>query len=279
MPTGGGTGTNLTINHQDTSTQASLSTSNDTTVTALTLDTYGHVTALTSVPIGISITGNTSGTLTVGRGGTNATTAAGARTSLGLEIGTDVQAYGINLNQISSLGQVTGADRIMVSTGVGAWTYKSGATARGSLGLTIGTDVQAYDEGLSEIAALTDPNADRLLGWVDGGDAYGFYSAGTGISIGSNSVAVSGNLADIAGRSDPNEDRILFWDDSADALKWLDLGDGLTIAGTSILTDVRENSGEMLFGPTMNLDATSRSLSTYLEARINGTLYYIPLYT
>lgn len=277
--TGGGTGTNLTINHQDTSTQASLSTSNNTTVTALTLDTYGHVTALTSVPIGISITGNTSGTLTVARGGTNATTAAGARTSLGLEIGTDVQAYGIHLNQISSLGQVTGADRIMVSTGVGAWAYESGATARGSLGLTIGTDVQAYDEGLSEIAALTDPNADRLLGWVDGGNAYGFYSAGTGISIGSNSVAVTGNLSDIAGLSDPNEDRILFWDDSAGEIAWLDIGAGLNVSiSNNLNTDARESSGEFLFSPTMNLDATSRTLQTYMEFRVNGNLYYVPLY-
>lgn len=277
--TGGGTGTNLTINHQDTSTQASLSTSNDTTITALTLDTYGHVTALTSVPIGISITGNTSGTLTVARGGTNATTAAGARTSLGLEIGTDVQAYGIHLNQISSLGQVTGADRIMVSTGVGAWAYESGATARGSLGLTIGTDVQAYDEGLSEIAALSDPNADRLLGWVDGGNAYGFYSAGTGISIGSNSVAVTGNLSDIAGLSDPNEDRILFWDDSAGEIAWLDIGAGLNVSiSNNLNTDARESSGEFLFSPTMNLDATSRTLQTYMEFRVNGNLYYVPLH-
>lgn len=277
--TGGGTGTNLTINHQNTSTQASLSTSNDTTITALTLDTYGHVTALTSVPIGISITGNTSGTLTVARGGTNATTAAGARTSLGLEIGTDVQAYGIHLNQISSLGQVTGADRIMVSTGVGAWAYESGATARGSLGLTIGTDVQAYDEGLSEIAALSDPNADRLLGWVDGGNAYGFYSAGTGISIGSNSVAVTGNLSDIAGLSDPNEDRILFWDDSAGEIAWLDIGAGLNVSiSNNLNTDARESSGEFLFSPTMNLDATSRTLQTYMEFRVNGNLYYVPLH-
>ena len=47
--TGGGTGGTVTINHEDTSSQASANNSGSTFIQDLTLDTYGHVTGLTSV--------------------------------------------------------------------------------------------------------------------------------------------------------------------------------------------------------------------------------------
>tara|TARA_R110000851_G_scaffold207900_2_gene360265 strand:+ start:266 stop:1663 length:1398 start_codon:yes stop_codon:yes gene_type:complete len=49
--TGGGTSGALTINHEDTSTQASVDNSGSTYVQDVTLDTYGHVTGLTSAAI------------------------------------------------------------------------------------------------------------------------------------------------------------------------------------------------------------------------------------
>jgi len=68
---------------------------------------------------------NWSGTdLALTNGGTGASTAANARTNLGLVIGTNVQAYDAHLDDLAALATVSGAEDIMVSTGAGAWGYK-----------------------------------------------------------------------------------------------------------------------------------------------------------
>jgi len=98
-------------------------------------------------------------------GGTNADTAAGARTNLGLAIGTDVQAFDATLLSLAALG--TAADRMAYTTGVDTWAETpitaagraliddaSAADQRTTLGLVIGTNVQAFDATLLSIAAL-----------------------------------------------------------------------------------------------------------------------------
>ena len=68
----------------------------------------------------------------IASGGTNAISASAARTSLGLAIGTDVQAYNAGLQDISGLAKTN--NNFIVGDGSN-WVAESGATVRTSLGL------------------------------------------------------------------------------------------------------------------------------------------------
>lgn len=86
---------------------------------------------LTSVTISSgTITGITD--LAIADGGTGASTAANARTNLGLAIGTDVQAYDPQLSDVAGLTPSDG--NFIVGNGTN-FVAESGATARTSLGL------------------------------------------------------------------------------------------------------------------------------------------------
>ena len=93
------------------------------------LKTDGTNTSWDSIDISTS---DISGTLPIANGGTAATTASGARSSLGLAIGTDVQAYNAGLQDISGLAKTN--TNFIVANGTN-WVAQSGATARTSLGL------------------------------------------------------------------------------------------------------------------------------------------------
>lgn len=92
-------------------------------------------------------------------GGTGASTAAGARTNLGLVIGTDVQAYDAGLADVAGLTPTDG--NVIVGDGAN-WVAESGNTARTSLGLGTGDNVTFTD--------VTATGNITVTGTVDGRD-------------------------------------------------------------------------------------------------------------
>jgi len=99
---------------------------------------WGQV-AASEITGSVDLTSQVTGTLPLANGGTNATTASGARTSLGLgSIATqDSSSVTITGGSISGITDIAVADG-----GTGA---SDAATARTNLGVAIGSDVQAYD--------------------------------------------------------------------------------------------------------------------------------------
>jgi hypothetical protein len=94
------------------------------------------------------------------------TDASTARSTLGLVIGTNVQAYDATLAGLASV--TTSADTLIYATNVDTFTTTTlstfirtllddadATTARTTLGLAIGTNVQAWDADLDAIAALS----------------------------------------------------------------------------------------------------------------------------
>jgi hypothetical protein len=93
---------------------------------------------------------------------------------------------------IADLAGLTFTDgSILVGNGSGL-VLESGATARQSLGLIIGTDVQAFDQGLEDISDLADPGADRILFWDDSAGAHKYLTAGSGLSLTDTTLTATG---------------------------------------------------------------------------------------
>ncbi len=92
---------------------------------------------------------------------------------------------------------------------------------------------------VGDIQALTDPNADTILGWDDSASAAINYTIGAGLTTSTTTISVS--LLGIESLTDPGADRILFWDDSDSAVEWLQLS-GLTITTNTLAVDAATTS-------------------------------------
>ncbi len=143
---------------------AGLTTSADKMIYTTALDTYA-ITALTAF----------------GRSLIDDADASTARTTLGVAIGTNVQAYSAALASVAGL--TTSADKMIYTTASDTYAVTAlssfgrtlvddadASTARTTLGLAIGTNVQAYSAALASVAGLT-TSADKMI-YTTASDTY-----------------------------------------------------------------------------------------------------------
>ncbi len=157
---------------------------------------------------------------------------AAMRALLDLEPGTDflspaaiAAAYQPLDAELTALaGLTSAADKLPYFTGAGTAAVADfsafartlvddadASSARTTLGLVIGTNVQAYDAFLQNIADLTDPNADRIPFWDDSAGAIVWLTVGSGLTITGTTISATGG-GTIDGSGTTNE--IAYWVDA-----------------------------------------------------------------
>jgi len=200
--------------------------------------------------------------IAIADGGTGSSTDSGARTNLGVEIGSDVQAFGAVLDDFNTLGAATTDGEFIVATAAGVFAYESGATVRTSLGLTIGTNVQAFGAVLDDFNTLGAATTDGEFIVATAAGVFAYESGATartslGVSIGSDVQAFGAVLDDFNTLGAPTADGEVIVATAAGVFAY-ETGDTLrTSLGLAIGTDVQA----FIAPTTFRADQSSTSVS------------------
>lgn len=211
--------------------------------------------------------------------------ASTARTNLGLVIGTNVQAWDAQLDDISGLA-VTDSN-FMVGDGAN-WVAESGATVRTSLGLGSGDS--------PTFAGLTTTGAINIGGGTFTGEIINVYGSGTlsRLNFQHSGTGQTGNDGALFGLNNANfyfwnrEAGVTYFGTSGENRMSIGAGGGVTITGgtdtqqlivkahssqTANILEIQDSGGSVLASIDGSGDATFPNL--VVTNRINGGLYVI----
>lgn len=231
-------------------------------ISAIASNTSMTVAAITSANSGVnySLAGGTlfsvagNGTITTSSSGnTLSGTNTGDQTaaSLGLVIGTNVQAYDAKLTTLAGLAVTDNA--VIIGNGT-SFVVESGATLKTSLGLTIGTNIQAFSSAIAGLAAVTQ----QYQGFIasDGSDGWFCYSpaqtrTALSLTVGTDVQAYKAGLQSLGNIATTGADRVIY----------------------ATATNVYTTSAFTAFGRSLVDDADAATARTTLEiGKIASTL-------
>lgn len=118
-----------------------------------------------------------------------------------------IQGGGLGSN-LSSIGSLTPGDGNFIVGDGSTWVTESGAVARASMGVSIGSDVQAYDDTLQSIAANTGSAADRGIYFTALDTAAEFTLTAFGRSLVDDADAAAGRATLDAQQADADLDAV-----------------------------------------------------------------------
>ena len=243
-----GAGTGITVNANDI--QVATNYAGGTSIVSLGTVTTGAWTATAvgtqyggtgqnfSASTGVmsfsSGTASVSSTLAVSLGGTGASSASGARTALGVAIGSDVQAFDAQLADLAGLAVTDGG---MVVGDGSNFVLESGATLRTSIGVGTGDSPQltGIELGHASDTTITRASAGDIA--VEGNTVYrasgtdvAVADGGTGLSAVAKGSLLVANTANTLSALDGggSNDGVAFYTAASDTISWATSLDGGT---------------------------------------------------